>query len=56
MGVDCPEKGRCMGHGEYTAVNGRDEFRDWFMEHADTESECWVRVRKGRSVDDERLW
>lgn len=38
------------------AVNGRDEFRAWIMEHAEAESECWVRVRKGRPVDDERLW
>lgn len=37
-----------------TAVT-RAEFREWLSTHAATETECWVRVKRGRPVDDGSL-
>ncbi len=30
------------------AASSREAFRAWLMEHAGGESECWVRVKRGR--------
>ena len=32
-------------------VKNREELREWFMNHAATETECWVRVKRGRPND-----
>lgn len=34
----------------------RDEFRQWLQSHYDTETECWVRVKRGRPVDETTFW
>lgn len=34
----------------------RNEFRQWLMEHCETESECWVQVKHGRPNEDNVLW
>ena len=31
----------------------RDEFRAWMMLHAGSETECWVKVKRGRPVEPE---
>ena len=33
------------------AASSREAFRAWLMEHAGGESECWVRVKRGRPED-----
>ena len=33
-------------------VSGRAAFRAWLAEHHDTETECWVAVKRGRPADD----
>ena len=34
----------------------RQEFRAWLAAHHRTEKECWVRMRRGRPVDDGTFW
>ena len=34
----------------------RHEFRQWLMEYHDSETECWVEVRRGRPDDDSVFW
>lgn len=37
-------------------VRSRSEFRRWLEEHADTERECWVTVKRGKPGSDEYFW
>ncbi len=37
-------------------VADRHAFRAWLQEHAATESECWVRVTRGRPADGRAFW
>lgn len=37
-------------------IADRAAFRAWLVEHAATEPECWVAVRRGRPVDDGVFW
>lgn len=37
-------------------VTSRGEFRSWLLQHAGTEKECWVCVKRGKPADDENLW
>lgn len=32
-------------------VRNRRELRDWFLLHSEDESECWVKVKRGKPVD-----
>ena len=38
------------------SIQSRDEFRQWLMTHHATEKECWVKVKRGRPVDDGTFW
>ena len=38
------------------AARSRDAFRAWLTQHAATEPECWVFVRRGRPEDDGSFW
>ena len=38
------------------SVANRAAFRAWLQDHAAKETECWVRVRRGRPADDDHLW
>ncbi len=38
------------------SVNHRADFRSWLSQHATTEVECWVEVRRGKPVDDTHFW
>ena len=38
------------------SVKKRAAFRAWLCQHAAEETECWVRVRRGRPADDNQLW
>ena len=38
------------------SVTSRAAFRAWLQTHAAEETECWVRVRRGRPADEDRLW
>lgn len=37
-------------------VKSRKELRDWLLRNHDKESECWIVVKRGRSVDDGTFW
>ena len=37
-------------------ISNRTEFRKWLCEHAATEKECWVEVRRGRPKGDDAFW
>ena len=37
-------------------VSNRQEFRSWLMEHASSESECWVEGKRGKPKDDDQLY
>lgn len=38
------------------SIQSRDEFRQWLMTHHATARECWVKVKRGRPVDDGTFW
>ena len=38
------------------AVTNRTEFRAWLAVHCNTETECWVALKRGRPVDEEHFW
>ena len=38
------------------SARNRAEFRQWLSAHQNTETECWVVVRRGRPVDDSQFW
>lgn len=42
-----------MNEQSILTVKDRCGFRAWLEEHAATEPECWVCVRRGRPVDPE---
>ena len=33
-------------------VNNRTDFRAWLNEHSNTETECWISVKRGKPTDD----
>lgn len=37
-------------------ASSREELRRWLEENHDSESECWVAVKRGRPVDDGTFW
>ncbi len=37
-------------------AKNREELRQWLQENHDKESECWVVVKRGRSVDNGTFW
>ena len=38
------------------SIQNRDEFRQWLITHHATEKECWVKVKRGRPMDDGTFW
>lgn len=38
------------------SIQSRDEFRQWLMTHHAIARECWVKVKRGRPVDDGTFW
>lgn len=38
------------------SIQSRDEFRQWLMTHHTTARERWVKVKRGRPVDDGTFW
>ena len=38
------------------SIQSRDEFRQWLMMHHAFEKECWVKVKRGRPMDDGTFW
>lgn len=37
-------------------VRSRGELRQWLVQNHETEKECWVVVKRGRSTDDTTFW
>ena len=37
-------------------IDNRNDFREWLALHADDESECWVELKRGRPVDDNKFY
>ena len=45
-----------MAETNILQVRNRTEFRQWLLQHAAGERECWIRVKRGRPVDDDNFW
>ena len=45
-----------MEYANILNVAGRHDFRRWLETHYDTESECWVKVKRGKPDNDIDLW
>lgn len=45
-----------MNEQNILQCRNRHEFRQWFIEHHDSETECWVEVRRGCPDDDSVFW
>lgn len=45
-----------MNEHNILQCRNRHEFRQWLMEHHDSETECWVEVRRGRPDDSSVFW
>ena len=39
-------------HQNIPEIGDRQAFRSWLTEHSDTESECWLELKRGRPTDD----
>lgn len=37
-------------------INNRADFREWLSLYADSESECWVELKRGRPAEDDRFY
>ena len=37
-------------------IDNRKDFREWLALHANSESECWVELKRGRPVDDDSFF
>lgn len=38
------------------SIQSRDKFRQWLMTHHAVEKECWVKVKRGRPMNDGTFW
>lgn len=45
-----------MSHGNTLNIQSRQEFRMWLEENHARAKECYVVCKRGRPVDDDRLW
>ena len=37
-------------------VNNRYEFRQWLSSHSSKETECWIKVKRGRPISPDVFW
>lgn len=37
-------------------TKSRAEFREWLEQHHNTETECWLSVKRGKPIDTEHFW
>lgn len=37
-------------------VNNRNEFRQWLSLHSSKETECWIKVKRGRPISSDVFW
>ena len=37
-------------------IHKRSDFRQWLLNNHSSESECWVKIKRGKPSDDEHLW
>ena len=37
-------------------IDNRKDFREWLKLHADSENECWIELKRGRPVDDNKFY
>jgi hypothetical protein len=37
-------------------IHKRSDFRQWLLINHSSESECWVKIKRGKPSDDEHLW
>ena len=37
-------------------IDNRKDFREWLTLHADNESECWVNLKRGKPVEDDKFY
>lgn len=54
--VRCKLKQQAMEIHNLLDAKSRAELREWLMQNHKKETECWVVVKRGRSVDDDTFW
>ena len=37
-------------------IDNRKDFREWLALHVDSESECWVELKRGKPVEDDKFY
>ena len=37
-------------------IDNRKDFREWLKLHADSENKCWIELKRGRPVDDNKFY
>ena len=37
-------------------IDNRKDFREWLALHAGNESECWVELKRGKPVEDDKFY
>jgi len=45
-----------MKHKNILTITTKQDFREWLEKNSSSESECYVSVKRGRTVDDARFW
>ena len=50
------DKGKKQMENNILQIDNRKDFRKWLALHADNESECWVELKRGKPVDDDKFY
>ena len=37
------------------SITYRNDSHEWLARHADSENECWIELKRGKTVDDNRF-
>lgn len=37
-------------------ITDRKDFRDWLIANSESQTECWVEVKRGKTAPNDRLW
>ena len=38
------------------SITYRNDSHEWLARHADSENECWIELKRGKTVDDNRFY
>ena len=37
-------------------ITNRNEFRNWLINNSTSEKECWIAVKRGKTLPEDALW